>query len=94
MHKKNYKNATNEISNNEKKAIFGIFRLGKPQVANLTPGIDCLRNFTPIINIFLKIFFYRPNPLVAKVAKKSFCSSKMATESKTGVETSKKFFLS
>ena len=28
MHKKNYKNATNEISNNEKKRFFGIFRLG------------------------------------------------------------------
>ena len=49
MHKKNYKNATNEISNNEKKLFFGIFRLGKPRVANLTPGIDSLRNFTSII---------------------------------------------
>ena len=50
MHKKNYKNATNEILNNEKKRFFGIFRLGKPRVANLTPEIDCLRNFTSIIN--------------------------------------------
>ena len=49
MHKKNDKNANNEISNNEKKRFFGIFRLGKPQVANLTPGIDSLRNFTSII---------------------------------------------
>ena len=32
MHHKNYKNATNEISNNEKKWFFGIFRLGKPRV--------------------------------------------------------------
>ena len=46
MHKKNYKNATNEISNNEKIAVFGIFRLGKPRVANLTPGIDSLINVT------------------------------------------------
>ena len=50
MHKKNYRNATNEISNNEKKKrFFAIFRLGKPRVANLTPGIDSLRNFTSII---------------------------------------------
>ena len=47
MHKKNYKNATNGISNNEKKnRFFGILRLGKPRLANLTPGIDSLRNFT------------------------------------------------
>ena len=49
MHKKNYKNATNEILNNEKKTVFGIYRLEKPRVANLTPGIDSLRNFTSII---------------------------------------------
>ena len=47
--KKNYKNATNEISNNGIKRYFGIFRLGKPRVANITPGIDSLRNFTSII---------------------------------------------
>ena len=35
--KKNYKNANNEILNNEKKRFFGIFRLGKPRVANVTP---------------------------------------------------------
>ena len=45
MHKKNLKNATNEISINEKKRFFGIFRLGKPRVANLSPGLDSLRNF-------------------------------------------------
>ena len=50
MHKKIYKNATHEILNNEKKKrFFGIFRLGKPWVANLTPGIDSLRNITSII---------------------------------------------
>ena len=46
MHKNNYKNARNEISNNKKKGFFVIFRLGKLRVANLTPGIDSLRNFT------------------------------------------------
>ena len=40
MHKKNFKNVTNKISNNGKKQIFDIFRLGEPWVANLTPGID------------------------------------------------------
>ena len=50
MRKKNYKNATNEIFNNEKKTFFGIFRLEKPRVGNLTPGIDSLRNFTSIMN--------------------------------------------
>ena len=49
MHKKNYKNATNEILINEKKRFFDIFRLGRPHVANITPGIDSLRNFTSII---------------------------------------------
>ena len=49
MHEKNYKNATNEILNNEKKTVFDIFRLGRPRVANITPGIDSLRNFTSII---------------------------------------------
>ena len=48
--KKNDKNATNEISNNEKKTFFFyIFRLGKPRLDNLTSGIDSLRNFTSII---------------------------------------------
>ena len=45
MHKKNYKNATNEVSNNEKKGFFDISRLGKPRVANLTPGIDLIMYF-------------------------------------------------
>ena len=49
MYKNDYKNAANEISNNEKSGFFGIFRLGKPRVANLTAGIDFLRNFTSII---------------------------------------------
>ena len=50
MNKKNYKNATNEIFNNEKKKrFFDIFRLGRPRVANITPGIHSLRNFTSII---------------------------------------------
>ena len=49
MHTKNYKNATNEILNNEKKRFFDIFRLERPRVANLTPGIDSLTNFTSII---------------------------------------------
>ena len=49
MHKKNYKNATNEILENEKKRFFDIFRLGRPRVANITPGFDSLRNFTSII---------------------------------------------
>ena len=44
--------------------------------------------------IFLKIFFYRSKLLVAKNEKKSFCSNKLATKSKTGVETPKNFFLS
>ena len=52
----------------KKKRFFGIFRLGKPRVANLTPGIDSLRNF--IDYVFLKFFFYRSKPLVAKNAKK------------------------
>ena len=55
MHKKNYKNANNEISNNEKSGFFGIFSLGKPRVANLTPEIDSLRNFISII--YLQQFF-------------------------------------
>ena len=42
--------------------------------------------------VFLKIFFYRSKPFVAKNAKKSFCSKKMATKSKTAAETPKKFF--
>ena len=50
MHKKKYKNATIEISYNEKKRFFGIFRLVKPRVANLTLGLDSLRNFTSIID--------------------------------------------
>ena len=49
MHKKNYKNANKQISNNEKKRFFGICRLGKPRVANVTPGTDSLRHFTLII---------------------------------------------
>ena len=59
MHNKNYKNATNEISDNEKKKwFFDIFRLGKPRVPNLITGIDSLRNFTSIM-YFWKFFFYR-----------------------------------
>ena len=49
MHEKNYKNATNEILNNETKRFFDIFRLRRPRVANITPGIDSLRHFTSII---------------------------------------------
>ena len=49
MLKKNYKNATTEISNNEKKQFFAILRLGKPRVANLTTGIDSLKIFTSIL---------------------------------------------
>ena len=48
MHKKKYKNATNEISNNEKKQFFNLFRLGKSRLTNVTPGIKSLRNFTSI----------------------------------------------
>ena len=32
-----------------KKGFCDIFELGKPRVANLTPGIDFLKNFTLII---------------------------------------------
>ena len=77
-----------------KERFFYIFRLGKPRVANLIPGIDSLRNCTliHIDYIVLKIFFYRSTLLVAKVAKKkNFCSKEMATKIKTsGVETPKK----
>ena len=48
VHKNYYKNATDEISNNEKKK--NSFGLGKPRVANLTPGINSLRNVTSIIH--------------------------------------------
>ena len=71
MHEKNYKNANNEISNNEKKQFFGIFRLGMPRVANLTPRIDTLRNFTSIM-YFWKFFFYPSKLLKANIAKKNF----------------------
>ena len=57
------------------------------------PGNRLLEKFY-VDYIFLKIFFYRSKALVAKNAKKRFCSKKMATKSKTGVETPKKFFLS
>ena len=43
--------------------------------------------------VFLKKFSYPSKHLVAKVAKKIFCLKKMATKSKTGVETPKKIFL-
>ena len=39
----------------KKKRFFGICRLGKPRVANLTSGIDSLRNLTSII-YFWKFF--------------------------------------
>ena len=68
FYKKNYKNVTNEISNNKKKRFFYIFRLGKPRVTNLIVGIHFLKFY--INHIFLTIFFYRSKPLVAKVAKK------------------------
>ena len=55
MHKKNYKNATNEISNEEKKRFFNIFRLGNRGVANVTPVIDSLKNFISILK-FEKFF--------------------------------------
>ena len=40
----------------KKERFFDIFRLGRPRVANLTPGIDSLRNFTSII-YFWNFFF-------------------------------------
>ena len=36
MDQNNYRNATNEIPNNEKKRFFDIFRLRNLRVANLT----------------------------------------------------------
>ena len=65
MHKKKYKNATNEISNNEKKRFFDIYRLLKPRVANLTPGIDSTLQRV----FFLKLFFDQSKFLVANIAK-------------------------
>ena len=91
MHKKITKMRLMRYRIMKKNRFLGIFRLGKPRVPK--PGIDSLRNFTSII-YFWKIFFYRSKPFVAKNAKKSFCSKKMAMKSKTGVETPKKFFLS
>ena len=44
------------------KRFFDIFRLGRPRVANLTPGIDSLRNFTSIIHfwsVFEKLNFLK-----------------------------------
>ena len=49
MHKKSYKNATNDISTDEKKRFSGIFKLEKLRVVRLTPGIDSLINFTSMI---------------------------------------------
>ena len=93
MHKKITKMQLIRYRIMKKKAGFDIFRFGKPRVANQTPGIDSLRNFTSII-YFWKIFFYQSKPLVAINAKKSFFSKKMAMKSKTVVETPKNFFLS
>ena len=76
MHKKNYKNVTNEVLNNEKKTVFDICRLGKPRVANLlNTGNRFLEKFY-IEYIFLKNFFYRSKPLLTKVAKKIFVRRK------------------
>ena len=85
MHKKNYKNAINEISNNEKKAVFLHFQVRKASGGQSNTGNRFREKFY-IDYIFLKNFFYRSKPLVAKNAKKSFRSKKMATKSKTGVE--------
>ena len=92
MHKKKYKNATNEISNNEKKLGFWNFSVRKTSGGQYNTGYRLLEEFYTDY-IFLKIFFYRSKLLVAKNAKKSFCSKKMATKTKTGVETPKNFVL-
>ena len=69
MHKKNYKNANNEISNNEKKkAVFWHFKVRKASGGQSNTGNRFLEEFY-IDYIFLKIFFYRSKPLVAKNAK-------------------------
>ena len=59
--KKIKKNATNEISNNEKtkkKRFFDIFRLGKPRVANLTQGTDFNRETLQRLYIFENFFLW------------------------------------
>ena len=48
MHKKITKMRLMRYRIMKKKRFFGIFRLGKPRVTNLTLGIDSLRNFTSI----------------------------------------------
>ena len=84
---------TNEISNNENKTVLWHFQVRKASGSQSNTRNRFLEKFN-IDYIFLKIFFYRSKLLVAKVAKKNFCSKKIATKSKTGVETTKNFFLS
>ena len=92
MHKKNYKNAANEVLNNEKKNGFLDFQVRKASSGQSNTGNRFFEKFY-IDNIFLKFFFYRSKPLVAKNAKESFCSKKMSMKSKTGVDSQKNFFL-
>ena len=91
MHKKITKMRIMRYRIMKKKRFFWHFQARKASGGQSNTGNWFLEKFY-IDYIFLKNFFYRSKPLVAKVEKKFFFSKKMETKSKTGVEPPKKIF--